>query len=150
LKSPLSRRDVFASDRVTPQGGRFIAVGSRYVECRPPSCNPMDQPVVPDCVHLRDAIAGTDMPAHFGMDGPCRMPFAAIVVDIGAGACPVTGEQNPCAGQRLTRQFWYSDGTFWKLLLQGEHSTCSDAHRVFARFPLSLCKLPEWLRATSS
>jgi len=149
LKAPLGRRDVFASDRVTPQGGRFIAVGPGYVECHPPSCNPMYQPVVPDCAQQRDAIAGTDMPAHFGMDGPCHLPFAAIVVDIGAGACPVTGGVNSCAGKRLTRQFWYSDGKFWRLLLQGDRATCADARRAFPTFQLGLCSDPTWRRAVS-
>jgi hypothetical protein len=147
LRSPLGRRDVFASDRVTPQGGRFIAVGHAYRECRPPSCNPQYQPVLPDCMHLRDAIGGTDMPAHFRFDGPCRPPFAAVVVDIGAGECPVSDASNPCAGKRLTRQFWYSDGGFWRLVLQGDKATCTDARHAFARFPAILCRDPQWTRA---
>src|SRR3954468_20261058 len=63
LASPLGRRDVFASNLVTPAGGRFTAAGTRSQECRPPGSNPMYQPVIPDCMHLREAIAGSDMPA---------------------------------------------------------------------------------------
>ena len=147
LASPLGRRDVFASNRVTPAGGRFIAVGNSYQECRPPDCNPMYQPVIPDCMHLREAIAGSDVPAHFRFDGPCRPPFAAVVVDVGAGSCPVSDESNSCAGKRLTRQFWFSDGKFWKLVLQGDHATCVDAHKALATFPTSLCSDPQWIGA---
>lgn len=147
LRSPLGHRDVFASDRVTPQGGRFIAIGHGYRECRPPSCNPQYQPVLADCMHLRDAIAGTDMPAHFRFDGPCRLPFAAVVVDVGAGECPVSDETNPCAGKRFTRQFWFSDGRSWRLILQGAKATCAAARRAFARFPAALCRDPLWSRA---
>lgn len=147
LAQPLGRRDVFASGRVTPDGGRFIAVGDSYQQCRPPGCNPMFQPVVPDCAHLRDAIAGSDVPAHFGMAGPCHGRYAAIVVDIGAGACPASDGPNPCAGKRLTRQFWHSDGTSWKLIVAGDAATCASAHHALASFPTALCSQPEWLTA---
>jgi hypothetical protein len=149
LQQPLGRRDVFASGRVTPEGGRFIAQGVGYIECRPPGCDPMYQPVVPDCTNLREAITKTDVPAHFGIDGPCRVPYAAIVVDLGAGACGVQEGSNPCAGKRLMRQFWRSDGKDWRLVVQGERLTCADAQRTLAAFPLGLCRDREWVRATA-
>jgi len=149
LQQALGRRDVFASGRVTPEGGRFIAQGAGYIECRPPGCDPMYQPVVPDCSNLREAITRTDVPAHFGMDGPCRVPYAAIVVDLGAGACGVQEGSNPCAGKRLIRQFWHSNGEDWRLVVQGERLTCADAERTLAAFPLSLCRDLEWVRATA-
>ncbi|MCU1693362.1 MAG: Integral rane protein [Frankiales bacterium] len=149
LQQPLGRRDVVASDRVTPEGGRFTAQGQGYVECRPPGCNPMDEPVVPDCANLRGAVAKTDVPAHFGMHGPCRAPYAALVVDLGAGACSAQEGLNPCAGKRLVRQFWHAGGKDWQLVVQGERSTCADARRALAAFPLGLCRDPQWVRATT-
>jgi hypothetical protein len=148
LQQPLGRRDVFASGRVIPEGGRFIAQGVGYVECRPPGCDPMYQPVVPDCTNLREAISKTDVPAHFSMFGPCRVPYAAIVVDLGAGACGVREGSNPCTGKRLMRQFWRSDGKDWRLVVQGERLTCADAQRMLAGFPVGLCRAREWVRAT--
>jgi hypothetical protein len=88
LSQPLGTRDVVATGAVTAQGGRFIAKGEGYEECKPPGCNPESIPIPADCYNLREWIAKGDIPAHFQMAGPCHEPYAAIVVDYGAGACP--------------------------------------------------------------
>jgi hypothetical protein len=66
----------------------------------------------------------------------------------GHGACPQRGDgPNPCAGKQLTRQFWYSDGKIWRLLVGHKQATCADARRVLASFPLTMCDEPEWRSA---
>jgi len=118
----------------------------RYRICSLPACDPdtgsVPAPVTCDDGSLAEAVRAGDVPAHAGLgQSACELPWAVIDVDVGAGACPATGDgTNPCAGRTVHRTYWKADGPTWTALGQSTGSGCGDAAELLPGFPQRLCQ----------
>jgi hypothetical protein len=124
-------------------GGMFSYIGGRIESCPagPMVCN--NDPASCDGATLHDAIANSDVPAHFRMPlSRCEAPFAVVDVDYGAGACAPTGEAstNPCANQQVHRMYWRITADRWDLIAYDDNAGCGEIHEVAPEFPKSLCQ----------
>jgi hypothetical protein len=103
----------------------------------PPGCNAV----------LVDAVRAGDVPRHSGIDvRACEGEWAVVDIDIGASACPVTGDAspNPCAGQRLDRVYYRLVDGVWRFLAYDEGPGCGEIPEQVPDFPVALCEgLPE-------
>ena len=144
LAEPLNGRtvrvdDPFALWLPTPDG--------TFMRCELPACDPQSgQPPDPEgCDRtLVDAVRASDVPRRAGIDRrACAGGFAVVDIDLGAGACPATGdaEPNPCAGQRIDRTFWARQDGQWTLVTFGDRGGqgCAGAE-LPPSFPTSLCR----------
>lgn len=141
LKQPLGDRPV-----AFPPSQRFVVVrsGGAYVRCTLPSCDPSVEPRIPArCGNgtLQTAVFSSDAPKRSRMSNErCEGEWAVIDVDLGAAACPATGDPaNPCAGQRVDREFFRIVDGAWRLRDVSRKPGCDDVTQVEPDFPLRLC-----------
>lgn len=144
LDGPLAGRHVMT--QLPP--GRWVpgADGQPYLRCELPACDPATGvaplPVTCDDPTLADAARSSDVPRHSGLANKrCELPWAAIDIDIGAGACPASGDgPNPCAGTNIRRTYWHADGYTWRQVGSSTGSGCGDIATTVPDFPLHLCE----------
>lgn len=141
-----------------PLRGRAVAVRIPYslwlpqpdggfLRCALPACDPQtgEAPDPDGCDRtLTDAVRAQDLPRRTGVDvKACRGGFAVVDVDLGASACPATGdgEPNPCAGERVDRMFLGRAQAGWALIAYGRRGAagCGQAN-LPGSFPSDLCE----------
>jgi len=90
---------------------------------------------------LADAVRSGDVPRRVGLSNKrCQLPWAVIDVDVGAGACPATGDApNPCAGQDVQRTYWRAAGHTWTQVGSSTGQGCGEIATIVPEFPIELC-----------
>ncbi|HEX6420922.1 MAG TPA: hypothetical protein VFZ77_20635 [Acidimicrobiales bacterium] len=142
LGSPLAGRHVLTQ---FPSGRWIPGPGGDYSQCVLPACDPSTGvaplPVTCDDSTLADAARSSDVPRHSGLANKrCELPWAVIDIDVGAGACPATGDgTNRCAGQNVRRTYWRAAGHTWQQVGSSIGSGCGDVADIAPDFPLHLC-----------
>jgi len=130
-----------------PFGSQFWLQDGRWVGCDQIVMTCIVDAAACDNSTLRDTIANSDVPRHFGMGNErCEEPFAVVDVDVGAGACPVTGDptDNPCAGENIRRLYFRIDeqgpnGGTWTVVASDPGPGCGAITATVPDFPTSLC-----------
>jgi hypothetical protein len=137
LEAPLAGRGV-----TDPFGSEFWIKDGRWVGCDQVAMTCVVDPASCDGSTLHDSIANADVPRRFGMANErCEAPYAVVDVDIGAGACPATGEptDNPCADQNVTRMYWHIENDTWVQVGRTDGPGCGDILSQAPDFPTKLC-----------
>jgi hypothetical protein len=127
-----------------PFGSQFWLQDGRWVGCDHIVMTCIVDPASCDNSTLRDTIANADVPRHFGMgNSRCEEPFAVVDVDVGAGACPVTGDptDNPCAGENIRRLYFRidADAAAWTVAGSDPGPGCGTITATIPDFPTHLC-----------
>jgi hypothetical protein len=142
LDGPLDRRAVITQN---PTANWQAGADGSYQRCELPACDPETGQVPPAAgcgdSTLPDAVRRGDVPRRAGIDvRACELPWAVVDIDIGAGACPATGEPgNPCAGTNIDRSYWkVVDGT-WDVLAYSSGAGCGDVLDALPELPRQLC-----------
>ena len=142
LGAPLDGRHVITQD---PTGRWVPGAEGAYALCELPACDAATGatplPATCDDSTLADAARSGDVPRHAGL-GPsrCELPWAVIDIDVGAGACPATGEgPDPCAGENVRRTYWRTAGYTWRQVGSSAGSGCGEIATIVPEFPLHLC-----------
>jgi hypothetical protein len=142
LGSPLAGRHVIT--QVPIARWRPTSTGD-YERCELPACDPntgaTPQAATCDDTTLADAVRNSDVPRHAGLANKrCELPWAVIDVDIGAGACPATGDgTNTCSGQNIRRTYWKTAGYTWEQVGASTGTGCGDIASAVPEFPIHLC-----------
>lgn len=140
--SPLDRRHIITQ---TPQARWRPTTDDGYERCDLPSCDPATgtapKPAACDDSTLADAARNSDVPRHSGLGNKrCRLPWAVIDVDVGAGSCPASGDgKNPCAGHIIRRTYWRAAGYTWEQVGASTGAGCGDVVPIVPEFPIDLC-----------
>ena len=142
LGSPLAGRHVITQ---TPIARWRPTTAGNYERCELPGCDPgtgtTPQPATCGDTTLADAVRNSDVPRHAGLGNKrCELPWAVIDVDIGAGACPASGDgTNTCSGQNVRRTYWKAVGYTWEPVGASTGTGCGDIASVVPGFPIHLC-----------
>lgn len=140
--SPLDGRHIVTQ---TPQARWRPTTADGYERCDLPSCDPATgaapTPAACDDSTLAAAVRDGDVPRRSGLaNKQCRLPWAVIDVDVGAGSCPASGDgKNPCAGQNVRRTYWRAAGYTWEQVGASTGAGCGDVHSILPEFPIDLC-----------
>jgi hypothetical protein len=137
LATPIGSRAV-----TDPFGSEFFLRDGRWVGCDNVVMTCVIDPASCDNGTLHDTIANSDVPRHFGMSNEhCEVPYAVVDVDVGAGACPATGDagDNPCAGQDIRRMYWHVEDGAWVQIGSDPGPGCGAIADVAPDFPAALC-----------
>ena len=142
LDGPLAGRAVITQ---LPVAHWLSSVDGRYSRCELPVCDPHtgSPPPEPACgdATLPDAVRGGDVPRRAGIDvRACELPWAVVDIDVGAGACPATGEPgNACAGKNIDRSYWRAADGRWDLLAYSSGPGCGQVLEHVPEFPAAMC-----------
>jgi hypothetical protein len=142
LGSPLAGRHVITQ---TPIARWRPTKTGDYERCELPGCDPntgaTPQLATCDDTTLADAVRNSDVPRHAGLANKrCELPWAVIDVDIGAGACPASGDgTNTCSGRNIRRTYWKAAGYTWEQVGASTGTGCGDIASVVPEFPIHLC-----------
>lgn len=142
LDGPLAGRSVVTQN---PMAYWRVDVDGTYRRCVLPACDPEtgESPASAACGDstLPDAVRRGDVPRRASIDvRACEMPWAVVDIDIGAGACPATGEPgNPCAGLNIDRSYWKASDGAWEVLAYSSGPGCGDVLDVLPELPERLC-----------
>lgn len=142
LAAPLAGRHVITQ---TPVARWRPTTAGDYERCELPVCDSNTGASPPsatcDDATLADAVRSGDVPRHVGLaNKQCELPWAVIDVDVGAGACPASGDgTNPCSGQDIRRTYWKAAGYTWEQVGASTGTGCGDIASIVPAFPIHLC-----------
>jgi hypothetical protein len=143
IGAPLAGRHVITQTPVARWRPSSSAAG--YERCELPGCDPSTgappAPVTCDDSTLAEAVRSGDVPRHVGLSNKrCQLPWAVVDVDVGAGACPATGDDaNPCAGTNVRRTYWQAAGHTWTQVGSSTGAGCGEIATIVPEFPVELC-----------
>jgi hypothetical protein len=142
IDGPLANREVVTQD---PPNRWLPGPGGTYSPCVLPACDPATglAPAPAACgdATLPDAVRRGDVPRRAGIDvRACELPWAVVDIDVGAGACPATGEPgNPCAGMNIDRSYWKATAGGWEVLAYSSGAGCGDVLATLPELPARMC-----------
>jgi hypothetical protein len=142
LDGPLAARPVVTQG---PSGTWSSGVDGTYRRCELPDCDPDTGQPPPSAgcgdASLIDAVRRGDVPRRAGIDvRACELPWAVVDVDVGAGACPASGDDvNPCAGKRVDRSYWKAVDGRWQSVAYSDGPGCGDVLLHLPELPEALC-----------